>query len=168
MSGLRHSLARILPLAWPVFIGQVAVLAFSTVDTVLVARYSANDLAALAIGAAVYTTIFVGFMGVILAVMPLAGQHFGAGRLREAGDELHQASWAALALSVFGVAIMLLPEPFLWIAGPRPRSRPRCACTCRPWRRVCRRPCCSRPTAASTRQSLARRWSWPCNWAAWS
>lgn len=120
MTGLRHSLARILPLAWPVFIGQVAVLAFSTVDTVLVARYSANDLAALAVGAAVYMTVFVGLMGVVLAVMPLAGQHFGAGRLREAGDELHQAAWAALGLSVIGLAIMLLPEPFLWVARASP------------------------------------------------
>ncbi|MDI4631776.1 MATE family efflux transporter [Pelomonas sp. V22] len=120
MSGLRNSLSRILPLAWPVFIGQVAVLALSTVDTVLVARYSANDLAALAIGAAVYTTVFVGLMGVVLAVMPLAGQHFGAGRLREAGDELHQAVWAALGLSVIGLAIMLMPDPFLWIAQTTP------------------------------------------------
>ncbi|MEH0165381.1 MATE family efflux transporter [Paucibacter sp. JuS9] len=120
MTGLRHSLARILPLAWPVFIGQAAVLAFSTVDTVLVARYSANDLAALAIGAAVYTTVFVGLMGVVLAVMPLAGQHFGAGRLREAGDELHQTVWAALGLSILGLLIMLVPDPFLWIAQVTP------------------------------------------------
>ncbi len=43
---------RIAPLAWPVFVGQLAVLGFATVDTVLVARYSALDLAALAVGSA--------------------------------------------------------------------------------------------------------------------
>ena len=36
-------------LAWPVFIGQLSVLAFSTVDTLLGARHSAADLAALAV-----------------------------------------------------------------------------------------------------------------------
>ena len=35
----RASVARIVPLAWPVFMGQVAMVLFATVDTVLVARY---------------------------------------------------------------------------------------------------------------------------------
>ena len=37
---LAANLRRIAPLAWPVFIGQVSVLAFTTVDTVLVARHA--------------------------------------------------------------------------------------------------------------------------------
>ena len=43
---LRGDARRIAPLAWPVFVGQVAVIAFSTVDTLLIARYAATDLAA--------------------------------------------------------------------------------------------------------------------------
>ncbi len=80
--GLRQSARRLAPLAWPVFVGQVAVLAFSTVDTVMVARASALDLAALAVGASVYISIFVGLMGVVLAIGPIAGQLFGAGKLK--------------------------------------------------------------------------------------
>src|SRR5215203_2524640 len=91
--GLRHGARRIAPLAWPVFVGQVAVLAFSTIDTVMVARTTATDLAALAVGAAVYISVFVGLMGVVLAVGPIAGQLFGAGRLRDCGHELQQAMW---------------------------------------------------------------------------
>ena len=68
---LRDSAARILPLAWPVLVGQLAVLAFGTVDTVLVARASALDLAALAIGAAAYISVFIGLMGVVLAIGPI-------------------------------------------------------------------------------------------------
>ena len=60
------------------FVGQLAVLAFSTTDTVLIARYSALDLAAIAVGGATYITIFIGCMGVVLAVGPIAGQLFGA------------------------------------------------------------------------------------------
>ncbi|WP_310386627.1 hypothetical protein [Roseateles sp.] len=67
-SGHLASLRRIAPLAWPVLTGQLAVLGFSTVDTILVARYSAIDLAALAVGSAIYITVFVGLMGVVLAV----------------------------------------------------------------------------------------------------
>ena len=70
-ASLWQSARRIAPLAWPVFIGQVAVLAFSTVDTVMAARVSAVDLAALAIGASAYISVFVGLMGVVLAIGPI-------------------------------------------------------------------------------------------------
>ncbi|MEY4750988.1 MAG: hypothetical protein RIQ60_3202 [Pseudomonadota bacterium] len=120
-SGWCQSLRRILPLAWPVTVGQMAVLAFSTVDTLLLARQgSTADLAALAIGAAAYITVFVGLMGVVMAIAPLAGRHFGAGRLHEAGEQLHQSAWLALALSVPGMALLGWPEPFLRLAQAPP------------------------------------------------
>ncbi|MET0333743.1 MAG: MATE family efflux transporter [Rhizobacter sp.] len=118
--GLLDSARRIAPLAWPVFVGQVAVLGFSTVDTVMVARYSAVDLAALAVGAAAYITIFVGFMGVVLAIGPIAGQLFGARKTMEAGAQLHQAIWVALGLAVLGSALLLMPGPFLYAAQAKP------------------------------------------------
>jgi MATE family multidrug resistance protein len=117
---LHHSARRIFALAWPVLIGQLAVVAFSTLDTVMVARYAALDLAALAIGGAAYISVFVGLMGVVLAVGPIAGQLFGAGKLVEAGRELHQAIWLALALSVVGSALLLFPAPFLALARAQP------------------------------------------------
>jgi MATE family multidrug resistance protein len=111
-----ESVRRIAPLAWPVLIGQIAVLLFTTIDTIFVARHAAIDLAALAIGSAAYITIFVGLMGVVLAVGPIAGQLFGAGRLLECGRQLHQAMWLALALSVLGCSLLLFPQPFLWLS----------------------------------------------------
>ena len=122
MSGGRlwDSARRIAPLAWPVFVGQVSVLAFSTVDTLLLARTSALDLAALAVGAAAYITVFIGSMGVVLAVGPIVGQLFGAGKLGAAGRELHQAMWLALALSVIGCTLLLFPQPFLAISRAEP------------------------------------------------
>ena len=110
------SARRIAALTWPMYVGQVAVLAFSTVDTVLVARASALDLAALAIGTAAYISVFIGFMGVVLALGPIAGQLFGAGRRADAGRALQQAVWLALMLSVLGSALLLFPEPFFALA----------------------------------------------------
>jgi MATE family multidrug resistance protein len=115
-AGLIRSAHRLLPLAWPVFVGQVAVLAFSTVDTVMAARASALDLAALAVGAAVYVSVFVGLMGVVLAIGPIAGQLFGAGKLRESGHATEQAIWLAVGLSALGCTLLLWPEPFLALA----------------------------------------------------
>ena len=111
--GLIDSARRIAPLAWPVFVGQLAVLAFSTVDTLMAARSSALDLAALAIGGAAYISIFIGLMGVVLAVGPIAGQLFGARRHADSGVQLFQAMWLALMLAVPGCTLLLFPEPFL-------------------------------------------------------
>ena len=123
--GLAASARRLLPLAWPVFVGQLAVLAFSTVDTLVVARYAAAqgapvELAALAVGAAAYVTIFIGLMGVVLGVGPIVGQLFGARRFEQAGEQLQQAVWVALALSLVGSTALAFPQPFLALAQASP------------------------------------------------
>lgn len=112
----RDSLRRILHLAWPVFVGQLAVVGFSTVDTLLVARSSPEDLAALSVGASIYVTVFIGMMGVVLAIGPIVGQLFGAGDRVQAGRQLHQAVWIALGLSALGALLLLFPAPFLALA----------------------------------------------------
>ena len=115
---------RIAPLAWPVLVGQLSVVAFTTVDTVLVARHSALDLAALAVGAAAYITVFIGLMGVVVAISPIVGQLFGAGRLAEAGEQLFQAGWLAVALALPGCAILVFPQPFLALGRVAPELEP--------------------------------------------
>ena len=111
---------RIAALAWPVLIGQLAVLGFATVDTVLVGRHSATDLAALAVGSAAYITVFIGLMGVVLAIGPVVGQLYGARRLAEAGHQLHQCVWLALGLSVVGSTLLVFPAPFLTMSRATP------------------------------------------------
>lgn len=117
MSGsFRHSVGRIAELAWPLFVGQLSVVAFSTIDTVLLGRHSAADLAALSVGVSAYITVFIGLMGVVLALGPIVGQLFGAHQMVQAGRQLHQAVWLALALAVPGCALLLFPEPFISLA----------------------------------------------------
>jgi len=118
--GWRDSARRIAPLAWPVLVGQVSVLAFSTIDTIFVARFAAGDLAALAVGAAAYITVFIGFMGVLMALSPIVGQLHGAGRHAEAGRQLHQALWLGAALALMGCALLAFPAPFLALARATP------------------------------------------------
>jgi multidrug resistance protein, MATE family len=117
---LRADVARILPLAWPVLVGQIAVLMFATVDTVLVARYSAADLAALAVGGAAYITVFIGLMGVVLALGPIVGQLYGAKRFLAAGEQLHQAVWLAFGLTLIGSTVLVFPYPFLALSRATP------------------------------------------------
>lgn len=119
-AALADSARRIAPLAWPVFIGQLSVLAFGTIDTLLVARATARDLAALAVGGAAYISIFIGFMGVLMALSPIVGQLYGARHCEAAGRQVHQAVWLALALSLLGSTLLAFPAPFLALARAGP------------------------------------------------
>ncbi len=114
------SARQIAPLAWPVFIGQVSVLAFGTIDTLLVARASATDLAALAVGGSAYITVFIGLMGVLMALAPIVGQLHGARRPAEAGRQVPQALWIAAALALLGCTLLAFPYPFLALSRVSP------------------------------------------------
>jgi multidrug resistance protein, MATE family len=120
LSSFTEGVRRIVPLAWPVFVGQVALLAFGTLDTLLVSRVGATDLAALAVGAAAYITVFIGLNGIVLAISPIVGQLFGARRHAEAGRQVHQALWISMAVAVLGSTLLLFPWPFLALAQVSP------------------------------------------------
>lgn len=120
MTSFTESVRRIVPLAWPVFVGQVALLAFGTLDTLLVSRVGSTDLAALAVGAAAYITVFIGLNGVVLAISPIVGQLFGAKRHAEAGRQVHQALWVSMGVAALGSTLLLFPWPFLALAQVSP------------------------------------------------
>jgi MATE family multidrug resistance protein len=114
-----HS-TRILSLAWPIFIGQIAVIANSFIDTAMTARYQALDLAALAIGGAIYISVFVGLMGVVQALSPIVAQLYGAQKYAEIGVQVRQAIVLALILSALGVLVLWFPQPLLQLAQAPP------------------------------------------------
>ena len=120
LSRLREDIPSLLKLAGPLLIGQLAVIAFGVVDTAMTARYSANDLAALAMASAIFISIYVGLTGVISALAPIAGQLFGAKRFSEIGEEVRQATWLALGLSILGCFILLNADHLLAISQVSP------------------------------------------------
>jgi len=106
-------LRRLYHLAWPVLIAQIAVMANAVIDTVMAGHISAEDLAAVGIGAAIYVTVFVTLMGVLLALTPTVAHLHGAGRYGEIGEEVRQSGWLALALGLLAVVLLKNPEPLL-------------------------------------------------------
>jgi MATE family multidrug resistance protein len=120
LTGWRADARATVALAWPVLVGQLAVLGFMTIDTLIAARLGADELATLALSLASYSTVFIGLMGLVLALSPIVGQLYGAGRPEDAGHQLHQAVWLALAASLPGCALLLWPEPLLALAQAGP------------------------------------------------
>lgn len=98
------------------FIAQLAIVASSGIDTAMAGRLSATDLAGVALGTNVYVSIYIAFMGVVTAVGPIAGHHFGAGRMHAIGHDVGQALWLAAVFSVVGIALLLWTDPWFALA----------------------------------------------------
>jgi MATE family multidrug resistance protein len=118
--GPRGHAVRIAALAWPILVGQLAVIANGVIDTAMTSRFSATDLAALALGASIYVSVFVGLVGVLQALLPMIGQLFGARRFDAIGFEVKQGTWLALFLSCIGCLALLFPQPLLSVAHASP------------------------------------------------
>lgn len=117
---LFQDLRRITSLAAPVLAGQLAVIAFGVIDTVMAGRASATDLAAVGLGGSIYVTIYISLMGVLQALSPIAGQLYGAGRIEAIGAEVRQAAWLGAALALPGVLLLAFPAPLLTFAKAPP------------------------------------------------
>jgi MATE family multidrug resistance protein len=109
---------RILSLAWPMLIAQLAIIANGLIDTMMLGGTSAENLATISLGASIYATVFVTFLGALNALQPIAAQHFGALRHAEIGVETAQAGWLALAFSAIGMALLFNVEPIIALASP--------------------------------------------------
>jgi len=107
----------LLKLAWPLFVANLAVIGNGTIDALMAGRLSATDLAAVALGSSIYITVYIGFMGVLQALSPIAGHHFGSRRWRSIGDDVQQALWLSLLLTAAGLPWVLATD--LWIGFAR-------------------------------------------------
>jgi MATE family multidrug resistance protein len=108
---IRHEVACLLRLTGPLFLAQLAQTAMGFVDTVMAGRYSAIDLAAVAVGFSIFIPVYVLLLGLLCAVTPLVAQAHGRGD--------GQAVRGAIRLGMgIGLATGLLLMPLLWWVDP--------------------------------------------------
>jgi MATE family multidrug resistance protein len=110
----------LLSLSWPLFVSQMAVMVNGIIDTAMAGQRSATDLAAVAIGSSVYYIVYVGLMGAMQSISPIAAQHYGAGRMHAVGETWRQGQWMALVLLVPGALVLAFPGPMLQLLGAAP------------------------------------------------
>lgn len=107
----------LLRLAGSVLIGQLALIGFGVADTVMLGHDSAASLSVLAVAQAVFIPLSLALSGVMQALIPHIGQHFGAGRTLEIGRTFRQGLWLALGLTALGLLPLLHPQTLLTVAG---------------------------------------------------
>lgn len=100
-------LGAVLRLATPVILVQVGMVFMGAVDTMMLGRVSETDLAAGAIGNAFSIAVIWSFIGILLAIDPMAAQAFGAGAHGRINRVLCRGVGMAVLLSVPATLIVL-------------------------------------------------------------
>ena len=94
-------------LAWPVILGQLAIVGMNLVDTILAGRISSQILAEVAIGSAVWGAALLWIIGTMMAVSPAVSSLRGKKREDQLADTLAQA----LYLGVLVLLTVLIFAP---------------------------------------------------------
>ena len=113
MTSSRRELKALLALALPILGGQLAQTANGFVDTVMAGRVSANDLAAVAVGASVWVPLYLFMTGVLMSVTPILSRHLGGDRLERINPLAQQALWLSLGLGMLGFLVLRSMGPVL-------------------------------------------------------
>ncbi len=107
------SLRSLAKLSGPIFVANMAIMGSAIIDTVMAGNLGAEHLAVVALGGATAVMVMFGLVGVLQGLSPVAGHHYGAGKLRLIGFELIQSLWLAFFLAI--TSILLLRQTDIWI-----------------------------------------------------
>jgi MATE family multidrug resistance protein len=114
---LGNELRQLWRIAWPLLVAQTAQMGTGVVDTVMAGRYNDQDLAAIAIGFNIWLPLYLLILGTLFATATIVAQDFGAGRLQHIRDQLPQALWLSLFISLLLAPICYFSQPVLSLLG---------------------------------------------------
>lgn len=101
---VRHEAASLWRLAWPMLVGQLATVGMGVVDVAMTGHVSAEELAAVSLGAAIWSIILVTVNGIMLAINSLVAHETGAGRTGQIAHLVRQALWKSLGVGLLACA----------------------------------------------------------------
>jgi multidrug resistance protein, MATE family len=110
-----NELRELMRLAIPLAAAQLGMQLMGAVDTAVVGRLGARELGAVGLGNALFFSISILGIGIVMGIEPMASQAFGAGDAARARRTLWQGVWLAIATGVV-LSVLLLLSPL--ILGP--------------------------------------------------
>ncbi|NNF58673.1 MAG: MATE family efflux transporter, partial [Rhodothermaceae bacterium] len=119
---IRREVRAMLWLAAPLTLTQLAQMAMSFVDVMMIGRLGTASLAGGVLGSTVFFTLLLMCMGVVMAVNPMVAQAIGAGDEVEVGRSARQGLWLATALGVPLFLLLGFAEPALLAVGQDPEA----------------------------------------------
>lgn len=103
-----HQLRRIIG---PILITQLALYLMTFFDVLMTGRYATIDLAAVAIGSAIWTPIFTGFAGILTALTPIIAHEVGGRRKNKVRPHVQQGIYVSIIISLIVALFMFLFIP---------------------------------------------------------
>jgi MATE family multidrug resistance protein len=92
----------LLSLGLPITVTQLLQVGYTTVAVIMAGRVGATELAAVGLGAALWIFVYLGCMGLLLALSPIIAQHHGAEHAAGIRRSFQQGLWLALIVGVIG------------------------------------------------------------------
>ncbi|MFQ3220967.1 MAG: MATE family multidrug resistance protein [Paraglaciecola sp.] len=99
-------------LAWPLLIAQITQTLMGVSDTIMAGRYSATDMAAVAIGFSFTMPILVFIQGLTLALPPIISRFNGAKQVDKVANATYQVMWLTLAFSLLALLLSFVLDDF--------------------------------------------------------
>jgi MATE family multidrug resistance protein len=109
----KKELKTIVHLAWPLLIAQITQTLMGVSDTIMAGRYSATDMAAVAIGFGFTLPIIVFIQGITLALPAIISRFNGSKQIDKVANYTHQMVWLALAFSLIAVLFSFVFKPLM-------------------------------------------------------
>ena len=101
---IRSEMSALWRLSWPMLVGQLASVGMGVADVAMTGHVSAAELAAVSLGASVWSIILVTVMGVMMAINSVVAHEVGASRFDTIPHSVRQALWKGAAVGLVACA----------------------------------------------------------------
>ena len=89
-------LRKLIKIATPILLAQIAQNSMGLVDTIMAGRVSATDMAAIAVGASIWLPLVLFGHGILLALPPTVAYLNGSGQRHKIAHQVRQGLWLAM------------------------------------------------------------------------
>ena len=113
-------LRAVLGLGLPLIGGHLAQYAIGFTDTVMMARYGVDEVAALVLATSVFFVLFIAGSGFAWAVMPIVASSAGTNDDAQVRRVTRMGIWISILFGLFTMPIMIWSEPILIAIGQDP------------------------------------------------
>ncbi len=110
---IRAKVTLFLTILIPILITQAGLSLITFLDTVMSGKVSAEDLAGVAIGSSIWTPVYTGLAGILMAVTPIVAQLMGAGHKKDVPKAVFQAIYLSFLLSICVIAVGTIGIPYV-------------------------------------------------------
>jgi len=100
LPNLRREAASLWQLAWPVLVGQLATVGMAVADVAMTGHTSAAELAAVSLGASVWSIVLLTMNGTMMAINTVVAHEVGAGAFERIPHSVRQALWKSVGVGL--------------------------------------------------------------------